>query len=229
MLFRALWRRHTTVARLLLSRGAVADSPAFRAIALSIAVLGDKIELVNLLLEYGADATLIRHPKRRFMTAVRQGNVLVVKVFLDAGFLPEMRRSTRNGHPVHAVARFGNLDMMRLVVQYGGSVDARGKYGCCALHQTVLYPGRDEMRRFLLEQEADVDMKDDKGYTPLHTAVCRGKVPAVRMLLEYGADVGMVTRYEWHPVRARGGRAMLGTREDVRKVLVEFGVLQESS
>lgn len=164
---------------------------------------------------------LIRHPKRRFLTAVRQGNVLVVKVFLDAG----MMRSARNGHPVLAVARFGSVDMMR----YGGSVDARGKHGRCALHQTVLYAGRDEMRWFLLQQGAIVEMKDDTGYTPLHTAVCGGNVPAVRMLLEYGAEVGMATRYEWYPVRGRGGRTMLDSREDVRKVLVECGVLQESS
>lgn len=30
-------------------------------------------------------------------------------------------------------------------------------------------------------------------------------------------------------VRGRGGRRMLGSREDVSKVLVEFAVLQESS
>lgn len=188
-------------------------------------MLGNKIELVDLLLEYGADARLIRHPKRRFLTAVRQRNVHVMKVFLDAGLLPAMMPYTRNGDPVHAVARFGTVEMMRVVLRYGGSVDARGKNGWCALHQTVLYAGRDEMRRFLLEQGADVNRKDDKGYTPLHTAVCRGNVEAVRMLLDCGADVGMVTRYEWHPVRARGGRRMLGSREDVRKVLVEFGVL----
>lgn len=227
LLFNAIWRRHINVTRLLLERGVVANSLAFRSIALSIAVLGNKIELVQLIIAHGADPKLIRHPKRRFLTGVRQGNAAVLKVFLDAGLLAEMIPYRGNGDPVHAVARFGSVEMMQLLLGYGASVDAVGKHGCCPLHQTVMYAGRDDMRRFLLDNGADVNVKNNGGYTPLHTAVCRGNVPAVRMLLEYGADVGMVSRHRWNPVRARTGPGQLGRREEVRRALLDLMVIEE--
>lgn len=185
-------------------------------------------EIVELLITHGADLKLIRQPKRRFLTVVRQRNVAVMTVFLDAGFLAGMRRYRGNGDSVHAVARFGSVEMMQLLLGYGASVDAVAKHGCCPLHQTVMYAGRGDMLRFLLDRGADMNVKNNGGYTPLHTAVCRGNVGAVRMLLEYGADVGMVRRHQWKPVRTRSVGRLLGSREDVRKVLVEFGVLQES-
>ncbi|KAL0630678.1 hypothetical protein Q9L58_010472 [Maublancomyces gigas] len=228
ILFHAIWRRHINVTRMLLERGVLANSIAFRSIALSIAVLGNTIELVELLVAHGADAKLIRHPKRRFLTAVRQRNVEIMKVFLDAGLLAGMTQYRGNGDPVHVVARFGTVEMMQLLLEYGASVDALGRYGCCPLHQTVLYAGRDDMQRFLLDTGADMNVKNHHGYTPLHTAVCRGNVAAVRMLLEYGADAGMVRRHQWKPVRARAVGRRLGSRENVIEALVEYGVLLES-
>lgn len=228
ILFHAIWRRHINVTRMLLERGVLANSVPFRSIALSIAVLGNTIELVELLVMHGADARLIRHPKRRFLTAVRQRNVAIMKVFLDAGLLAGMTQYRGNGDPVHAVARFGTVEMMQLLLEYGANVNAVGKHGCSPLHQTVLYAGQDNMQRFLLDSGADMNVKNHHGYTPLHTAVCRGNVAAVRMLLEYGAAVGKVGRHQWYPIRARAVGRCSGSRENVREALVELGVLLES-
>lgn len=230
LLFEAIWRRHSNVIRLLLERGVLTGTRSVRnrSIALSLAVLGNKIEIVELLIAYGADIKRLYHPKRRFLTAVRQRNVAVMKVFLDAGMLDGMMPYRRNGDPVHAVARFGTVEMMELLLRHGASVDAKGKYGNSPLHQTVMYAGRDEMRRFLLENGADMNVTNNGGYTPLHTAVCRGNAAAVRMLLEYGADVGFVRVHQWKPVRARAaGPRSLGHTENVRKVLVELGAIVE--
>ena len=49
--------------------------------------------------------------------------------------------------------------------------------------------------RFLVEEcDADVNLRDAKGYTPLHHAASRGDTEAVQYLIEQGADVMVVSR-----------------------------------
>ena len=49
--------------------------------------------------------------------------------------------------------------------------------------------------RFLVEEcDADVNLRDAKGYTPLHHAASRGDTEAVQYLIDQGADVMVVSR-----------------------------------
>lgn len=227
--------RHFNVVRMMLERGMVPDRPASDAGAfpsrlpvLCFGVLTGSVEIVQLLLSYGFNVHTMVTPKRSFLFALKARNMLLLKVLLDAGILPLVTLYRGNGDPVHATARCGTVAIMQLLLLYGANVDAAGKYGRTPLHQTVLHPYRDEMRRFLLDNGADVNAKDLAGYTPLHRAVCRGNVTAVRMLLEYGADIGRVRVHSWDPVHAAPtGPWLLGPREDVRKVLLEAGVVLE--
>ncbi|MCG8469104.1 MAG: ankyrin repeat domain-containing protein [Gemmatimonadetes bacterium] len=49
--------------------------------------------------------------------------------------------------------------------------------------------------RYLVEElGADVNQRDDEGYTPLHNAASRGDLEVIRFLVEHGADVTAVSR-----------------------------------
>ncbi len=49
--------------------------------------------------------------------------------------------------------------------------------------------------RYLVEElGADVNQRDDEGYTPLHNAASRGDVESILFLVEHGADVTAVSR-----------------------------------
>lgn len=215
--------RYINVTRVMLEHGVSADALSR---ALYPAVLSNSMEMMELLLAYGADVTTIANPKRSFLAAIRKGNIPMMKVFLDAGMLSQMTPCPRNGDPVHVVAQLGTVEMMGLLLEHGADVDAKGKHGGTPLHQTVICAGREAMLRFLLDNAADMNVLNGGEYSPLHLAVCRGNIEAVRILLEHGADVGSVKMHQWKPVRVReSGRQSLGRSEDVKRVLVEFGVI----
>lgn len=223
LLVQAVTNRYINVARVMLQHGVSADGVSR---ALYPAVLNNRTDMVELLLAYGADVRTIANPKRSFLTAIRSGNIQMMKVFLDADMLSGMTPCLRHGDPMYVVAKVGSVEMMELLLEYGASVDMRGKHGRTLLHQTVVCAGREAMLRFLLNSAVDMNAVDARGCTPLHLAVCRGNVAAVRILLEYGADVGSVKMHQWEPVYARAsGRKSLGRSEDVKSVLVEFGVV----
>lgn len=218
----AVTNRHINVTRVILEHGVGANTLSQ---ALYTALVNNCMDIVELLLEYGADITTLPNPKRLFIDVIRRGNIPMMKVFCDAGMLSDMSPCSRNGDPVHVVAQVGSVEMMELLIEHGASVDTEGKNGNTPLHQTVMRAGRGEMLRFLLDNAANMNLKNTRGNTPLHLAVCRGNVEAVRILLEYGAEVGTVRMHQWEPVRKRmSGREPLGSSEDVKRVLVEFGV-----
>jgi len=50
--------------------------------------------------------------------------------------------------------------------------------------------GRLEVARLLLEHSADVNARDDDGWTPLHFAAYNDHVDVAELLLRHGADAG---------------------------------------
>ena len=46
-----------------------------------------------------------------------------------------------------------------------------------------------EIARLLLQNGADVNARDDNGFTPLHIAAMHGHVDILHLLVEYGADL----------------------------------------
>jgi Ankyrin repeats (3 copies) len=57
-----------------------------------------------------------------------------------------------------------------------------------ALHRAALN-GREAAVRLLLEKEADVDARDEHGWTVLYWSAWDGHEATVRLLLEKGADI----------------------------------------
>eukprot|EP00039_Didymoeca_costata_P011545 m.162960 g.162960 ORF g.162960 m.162960 type:complete len:565 (-) comp15209_c0_seq2:7180-8874(-) len=65
--------------------------------------------------------------------------------------------------------------------------------GSTALHHALSQPGMsEEMVSMLLQGGAQVDARNQKQQTPLHTACQTGKVPLVQLLLDFHADVHAV-------------------------------------
>lgn len=91
--------------------------------------------------------------------------------------------------PLHFAAGFGNITIVKRLLQKGAPVNSRAKSGIMPLHAAVLgaHPG---VVQLLIENGADVNAKDSNGQTPLQIALA-GNHPDQKkiadILRRYGA------------------------------------------
>jgi hypothetical protein len=85
----------------------------------------------------------------------------------------------------------------------------------------AVYGGRDDAVRTLLSKGADVDVRDDEGFTPLHYACWRRHVVIARLLLMAGADTNVVVPSKgWTPLHL----ACLHVNVECVQLLLDAGV-----
>jgi ankyrin repeat protein len=97
-------------------------------------------------------------------TAVRTGNVEVVKLHLESGTDPNIKDP--NGAPIlNAAAVFGHRDVVAALLEQGANINGKDNDGNGALHAAA-FLGRTEVVELLLEKGVDANFKNNKGETP---------------------------------------------------------------
>jgi len=129
------------------------------------------VEAMRLLVEYGADPGLatIKVPPRRLPAWDREKR--------DLSGVPPVPVGGPADYPIHAATGIG----------YGQGFPSNA-------HRYVPDGWLPAIRYLVEELGADVNQRDDEGYTPLHNAASRGDVEVIRFLVEHGADVTAVSR-----------------------------------
>jgi ankyrin repeat protein len=98
----------------------------------------------------------------------------------DIAGMTALHRAVWGGHP----------DIVRLLLERGAEVDAKGGGGQTPLSLAARW-GRGDLVDLLLEHGADASTKDDLGRTLLHYAAQYGHVDVMRALLAHGFDVNV--------------------------------------
>ena len=102
--------------------------------------------------------------------------------------------------PLFSAARYGDLEIVQVLLDYKANVNAWNDIGWAPIHDvsagtsTLLHnipQSRPDVTRLLLENGADVNTLNVKfGSTPLHLAAVNRSIEVVRVLLGQGANVG---------------------------------------
>ncbi len=114
----------------------------------------------------------------------------------------EMRRLMTNGsvvvevdHPddkgrpplLHA-ANAGHHRAVKMLLEAGADPNARGHDGDTAFFWAAASGHTHIMRTLLAAEDIDTDSGDVQGRTPLFAAACNGRLSAIKLLLDLGAD-----------------------------------------
>jgi ankyrin repeat protein len=130
---------------------------------------------------------------------------------------------------LHPPALYGDVEMVRVLLDYKVDVNTQRDGGSAPLHDASngsLFTRFDNVVQslpdtvqLLLEHGADVNMRALNNSTPLHLAARNGSVEIVRMLLEHGANVGAKDDEGWTPLHEAAGNG----KDEVARVLLKCG------
>ncbi|KAL8882688.1 MAG: hypothetical protein Q9198_000358 [Flavoplaca austrocitrina] len=218
-LFAACLDKHTGIARLLLEHGADVNGNGQIGTPLMAALFnhGDAEELIELLLEYGANVhAATKGAGTALELAISEHPEAVVDRLLKAGADPNL---TPEGHNslISTVIATSNVAYVEKLLKYGANIsgsESAALYLACR-------SGSLDMVQLLLDSGANVDAQGGPLGTALHAACFDNHGSAVRLLLQRGANINTSNgKYE---TALQAAAASQDPSEQVIDVLLDAG------
>ena len=158
----------------------------------------------------------VRNCDLEFKVAVEIGNLELIRMFVDNGFdlttMPEGRES------IITATKLGHLDVVEYLVEKGVNVDYQDEYGRTALmfsvfdfsllkqfaginkestiqkavslssHLELSQKDRSRIAKYLIDKGADINLKNNAGWSAYNIAKYSKNLKAIKILLENGAN-----------------------------------------
>ena len=220
-LFYAVRSGNVEAIRALVRAGAAVNAKARGYTALTIAVEQKRRDLIDTLLELGADP----NAGGSLEDAVREDNVEFARVLLESGANPNKASRDFGTTPLMEAARRGQLEICRTLLHHGADPNGTDKNGSAALMEaatggvlfqleseedwyrygndprlegSLLQTGRNaaEIIELLASAGADINHHNDYGWTALMNAVFERREDTHKALLKLGASSDGVTQAE---------------------------------
>lgn len=161
--------------------------------ALHRAVLHNRLNVVKLLLDYGADVNnKTKSGLTALYTASCVGCLPIVQLLLQYDADSNIKTISSGYTALFAAAENGHYAVVDLLLTYGTDVNMRSHSG-----HTILYwaarNGYCSLLRLLLVHGANVNVKTPFGESPLYVAAGDGSYEIVNTLLCHNADVNILT------------------------------------
>ena len=188
--------------------------------ALHVAAKSGSVLVAEVLLDHGVDLEVTTYfGESPLVIAAQRGDLR----FAVVQFLAQ------KGSNVNARDRFGmtplinakaidyrgvkSLSLIKALLDRGSSVNSVDDFGRSVLHQmSFSQNATEELYDLLLQHEADLNISDKNGETPLHFAASHGNTRCIEWLIEQGADVGALDRKNRTPLHSaayKGGSVEL--------------------
>ncbi|XP_078360679.1 uncharacterized protein LOC144645086 isoform X3 [Oculina patagonica] len=187
----------------------------------------DLVNLVQILLEHGANLTFTTYQKKEtpLHWCARSGNHKIVEAFFTSDVIPEYvklttinKTSESGASPLMIASQCGMLEVVRTLLRFNARVDVFDEVGGTALHYAASR-GHVDVARELLNHKAYVNGRTKIGLTPLHIAAEKGHPEFVRVIVtKYNAIIDPLTVDKKSPLHLA---AEMG-RTEVCKVLLDL-------
>ncbi len=151
-----------------------------------------------------------------FVTTLELGDLAQAQAWLDAGLAPDFMGS-RIGSGLMIGAWEGNIDMMRLFISRGASINRMNGNGETAIILAA-WRGHLEAVKWLVARGARINAPP-RQWSPLHYAVFAGHRQVVDYLMEQGADINALSTNGSSVLMM----AIYEGRDELARMLIEKG------
>ena len=132
---------------------------------LSLAVSHNYIECVKILLSNGADIQKLDTDGSTLLhIACDESNINMIKLLIERGLKVNVSDNDGNTPLHYACEDDENLEIVKFLLQSSAKIDAQNNEHKTPLHIAVEY-NSEEIIAYLLEENADISLKDDSGLT----------------------------------------------------------------
>ena len=167
------------------------SDPSHKLMDLDMSLAGAYQETVDLINSGANPNFYAKGGDRPIFHAVKSGNKEVVRLLLEKGADPNVSYDDATGSPLDTAAPGGDIEMVMILIKGKAKVNYKMRGALTALHTACLgkeSPALIEIITLLLDSGAEVNAVTHVGTTPLMNAVEADNLPAVKLLLERGAD-----------------------------------------
>ncbi len=155
--------------------------------ALITATQNGHATIVSLLIDLGADVNKYDTQKcTALMAAAANGNAKMVSLLLAAGADASLTDHL-GSIALYRATMGGHLDCVKLLLPKL-NLTLRNNHGYTPLHVVASHDTKGSSVKLLAEAGADINAKDNAGYTPLMLAAINNRINSVMMLISLGAD-----------------------------------------
>ena len=204
LLYYAADAGHTSVVRTLLATPTIHDCPSNgrRGSALYAAILRKNTEIVRMLL---GSATLRKNNDAKIYEsllyyAVQQGSLEIVECLLSDSRINKNWQGPNSLNAVDVALFKERPDILDLLIDHGCGVSSRDCSQWTPLHIAAGMGSSHENMKRLLEEEADINARDENCQTPLFWAARSGDLNAIGLLQRAGASSTMADTRGYTPL-----------------------------
>lgn len=156
------------------------------------------LEVMQCLLEKRADPNQRVEGSPLLHKAIKnRGGLEVVKLLLAANADPQLRDGQGNYAALHVAALSGNVALARLIVEARAPIDqpTGGNMGRSALfsaYSSLQGQPRQDMMQFLLESNANPNLRDDRGESLVDHLVWNEHRDLLEMMIDHRAEINQL-------------------------------------
>ncbi|CAE7699832.1 ANKRD50, partial [Symbiodinium pilosum] len=145
-----------------------------------------------------------------------RGDAESVWILLSQG-MSVKQRDPEGATLLQKATHSGSTTILKLIVEKGGILNAKGSYGYTPLHEAC-YLGVPEVCELLLSVKANVDALSKNGSTPLLVAAREGRTAICESLLKHNADADDGGDKGWTPLSVAAGEG----HAEVCEILLKY-------
>ena len=127
----------------------------------------------------------------------------------------------RDYETVSSLVRFGDVDLVQLLLDAKYDLNRRGAWGRTLLHNAIM-EDQPTIALKLLETDAEFDQADGNGDTPLALALQKGQRQTADTLLDMGASTKNTTVEQWRNAYGKPQCSVMHITRSLRKTSLEF-------